>query len=152
MLLAIITTILVVVIDRLVKNWTTGSLLLHESKAGIDGVFDFFYIHNDGAGFGLFSGKMWLFVSVTILIVIYLLYLIYRHRDAKWYLTLSYGLLLGGAIGNFIDRILYGYVIDMIRLQFMSFPIFNIADMALSIGVVLLIIQVLLDQNSEDLL
>lgn len=152
MSLAIITTILVIVIDRLLKRWTTHSLMLHESKAGIDGIFDFFYIHNDGAGFGVFSGKMWLFFIVTILIVSYLIYLIYRHRHAKWYLTLTYGLLLGGAIGNFIDRILYGYVIDMIRLQFMDFPIFNIADMALSIGVVWLIIQVLLDQNSEDLL
>lgn len=152
MTVAVFTTILVIIIDRLLKIWTTSQMSLHESKAGLTSIFNFFYIHNDGAGFGLFSGRQWFFYIVTVLIIVYLLYLIYRHRQGKWYLTMTYGLLLGGAIGNFIDRILYGYVIDMIRLEFISFPIFNIADMALSIGVGLLIIQVLLDQNSEDLL
>lgn len=152
MTLAYIVAFLVTVIDQTIKKWTTNSLQLHESKEGIEGVFDFFYIRNEGAGWGILQGQMWFFYIVTLFIMAYVVYLIYKHRQSNLWLKITYGLLLGGALGNFIDRLLLGYVIDMFRLSFINFPIFNIADVALSVGIFLLIIQVLLTQDTEGVL
>lgn len=152
MTLAYIVAFLVTVIDQTIKKWTTNSLQLHESKEGIEGVFDFFYIRNEGAGWGILQGQMWFFYIVTLFIMAYVVYLIYKHRQSNLWLKITYGLLLGGALGNFIDRLFLGYVIDMFRLSFINFPIFNIADVALSVGIFLLIIQVLLTQDTEGVL
>lgn len=152
MTLAYIVAFLVTVIDQTIKKWTTNSLQLHESREGIEGVFDFFYIRNEGAGWGILQGQMWFFYIVTLFIMAYVVYLIYKHRQSNLWLKITYGLLLGGALGNFIDRLLLGYVIDMFRLSFINFPIFNIADVALSVGIFLLIIQVLLTQDTEGVL
>lgn len=152
MAIAYLVALLTVLIDQIIKKWTTSSLQLHESRSGIDGLFDFYYIRNEGAGWGILQGRMWFFYVVTFVIIVYLIYLIYKHRQGSLFLKCTYGLLLGGAIGNLIDRIINGYVIDMFRLTFMNFPIFNVADMALSIGVVLLIIQVLMTEDTEGVL
>lgn len=152
MTIAYLVALLMVLIDQIIKKWTTSSLQLHESRSGIDGLFDFYYIRNEGAGWGILQGRMWFFYVVTFVIIVYLIYLIYKHRQGSLFLKCTYGLLLGGAIGNLIDRIINGYVIDMFRLTFMNFPIFNVADMALSIGVVLLIIQVLMTEDTEGVL
>lgn len=152
MTLAFIVAFLITVIDQIVKKWTTHSLQLHESKAGIEGVFDFYYIRNEGAGWGILQGQMWFFYIVTLIIIAYLIYLIYKHRQSSVWLKFTYGLLLGGAIGNFIDRVMLGFVIDMFRLSFINFPIFNIADTALSFGIFFLIIQVLFTQDTEGVL
>lgn len=152
MAIAYLVALLMVLIDQIIKKWTTSSLQLHESRSGIDGLFDFYYIRNEGAGWGILQGRMWFFYVVTFVIIVYLIYLIYKHRQGSLFLKCTYGLLLGGAIGNLIDRIINGYVIDMFRLAFMNFPIFNVADMALSIGVVLLIIQVLMTEDTEGVL
>lgn len=152
MAIAYLVALLMVLIDQIIKKWTTSSLQLHESRSGIDGLFDFYYIRNEGAGWGILQGRMWFFYVVTFVIIVYLIYLIYKHRQGSLFLKCTYGLLLGGAIGNLIDRIINGYVIDMFRLTFMNFPIFNVADMALSIGVILLIIQVLMTEDTEGVL
>ncbi|MRJ46574.1 signal peptidase II [Fundicoccus ignavus] len=152
MAIAYLVALLMVLIDQIIKKWTTSSLQLYESRSGIDGLFDFYYIRNEGAGWGILQGRMWFFYVVTFVIIVYLIYLIYKHRQGSLFLKCTYGLLLGGAIGNLIDRIINGYVIDMFRLTFMNFPIFNVADMALSIGVVLLIIQVLMTEDTEGVL
>ncbi|MRI84798.1 signal peptidase II [Aerococcaceae bacterium WS4759] len=152
MAIAYLVALLMVLVDQIIKKWTTSSLQLHESRSGIDGLFDFYYIRNEGAGWGILQGRMWFFYVVTFVIIVYLIYLIYKHRQGSLFLKCTYGLLLGGAIGNLIDRIINGYVIDMFRLTFMNFPIFNVADMALSIGVVLLIIQVLMTEDTEGVL
>lgn len=92
------------------------------------------------------------FLIITVLAAAYIIYLIFKNRDHHFITRLSYGLILGGAVGNFIDRIRLGYVIDMFRLKFIDFPIFNVADAALTIGVVLLIIVILFFENTEDVL
>lgn len=108
---------------------------------------------NRGAAWGMLQGQMWLFYVVTVVVVIGLIY--YFHKEAKGHrlFSISLMLLLGGAIGNFIDRLLMGEVVDFISvlipfIQY-DFPIFNVADAALSIGVALLIIHVLLDEKKN---
>lgn len=108
---------------------------------------------NRGAAWGMLQGQMWLFYIVTVVVVIGLIY--YFHKEARGHrlFSISLMLLLGGAIGNFIDRLLMGEVVDFISvlipiIQY-NFPIFNVADAALSIGVALLIIHVLLDEKKN---
>lgn len=152
MTLAFIVAFSITIFDQIIKKWTTNSLHLHASKAGIEGVFDFYYIRNKGAGWGILQGQMWFFYIITLIIIVYFVFLIYKHRQSNVFLKLTYGLLLGGAVGNFIDRVVHGYVIDMFRLSFINFPIFNIADVALSLGILFLIIQVLFAQDTEGVL
>lgn len=152
MTLAFIVAFSITIFDQIIKKWTTNSLHLHASKAGIEGVFDFYYIRNEGAGWGILQGQMWFFYIITLIIIVYFVFLIYKHRQSNVFLKLTYGLLLGGAVGNFIDRVVHGYVIDMFRLSFINFPIFNIADVALSLGILFLIIQVLFAQDTEGVL
>ncbi|MFL2129707.1 signal peptidase II [Ruoffia sp. FAM 26255] len=152
MFLSFFVAILLIVFDQIVKFLTVTNLQVGESARGITNVFDFFYLRNDGGGWGLFSGRVNFFLIITVLAAAYIIYLIFKNRDHHFITRLSYGLILGGAVGNFIDRIRLGYVIDMFRLKFIDFPIFNVADAALTIGVVLLIIVILFFENTEDVL
>ncbi|MBS4462778.1 signal peptidase II [Aerococcaceae bacterium zg-B36] len=150
MIIGLCVAFFIILIDQLVKFWTINHIVLHQSLPGIPKVFDFFYIQNTGASWGIFSGQFQLFYIVTILIVGYLLYLLYKTASNQRMSRIAYGLLIGGAIGNFIDRILNGYVIDMFRLLFINFPIFNVADIALTIGVLMLILMLILDKEQMN--
>lgn len=149
MIIGLCLAFFMIIIDQLVKYWTITQLDLLESLPGIPGVFDFFYIQNTGASWGIFSGQMGLFFVVTLIVISYILFLMYKTPNHHLWSQLSYGLLIGGALGNFIDRLINGYVVDMFRLQFISFPVFNVADMALTFGVIGLIIVVLFDLEGE---
>lgn len=112
------------------------------------------YSHrNRGAAWGMLEGQMWLFTIVTIVVVIGILY--YFHKEAKGQVLFSVSLmlLLGGAIGNFIDRLFRGEVVDfasvLIPIIEYDFPIFNVADAALTFGVGLLIIYIILDEKKN---
>lgn len=95
------------------------------------------------------AGQRTFFIVLTVAAVCYLVHLIMKEQSKLSLTLLAYGLLLGGAIGNLIDRIRLGYVIDMIRLSFIEFPIFNIADACLTIGVILLIVDIVLAGEKE---
>ncbi|XJS11615.1 signal peptidase II [Aerococcaceae bacterium WGS1372] len=152
MFLPFLIAVFSILLDQYIKFLTISNLQVGESASGIIGVIDFFYLQNTGAGWGMFSGRINLLVIVTILAVIYICYLIIKNRDHYLLVRIAYGLVLGGALGNFIDRIRLGYVIDMFRLKFINFPIFNVADISLTLGVILLISVMLFYQNSEDVL
>lgn len=146
-----IVALLTVIADQALKYWTVKHLKLFESRSGIPYLFDFYFVTNDGAGWGILSGQRNLFIVLTCLMLAYFIYLIVKHRQGETLSQLAYGLLLGGGLGNLIDRLRDGYVIDMISLNFMDFPIFNLADMALTLGAVLLIIQILRGRDQEVL-
>lgn len=152
MFLSFFIAILSIVLDQFVKYLTVTFLQVGESSAGIPMVFDFFYLQNTGAGWGIFSGRTSLLLLATFVAVVYIVYLIIKNKNHYRLARIAYGFILGGAIGNFIDRVRLGYVVDMFRLSFIDFPIFNVADVALTLGVVLLIIVILFYKNSEDVL
>lgn len=108
---------------------------------------------NRGAAWGMLEGQMWIFFIVTVVVVIGIIY--FNHTEAKGdpFLQVSLAVLLGGAIGNFIDRMLLGEVVDFVDVLIpvinYHFPIFNVADMALTFGVVLIFIAILLDSAKE---
>ncbi|AOV08329.1 signal peptidase II [Sporosarcina ureilytica] len=144
---------IVIAIDQLTKWLVIKNMELGERIDIMEPYISLFSHRNRGAAWGMLQGQMWLFYVVTVVVVIGLIY--YFHKEAKGHrlFSISLMLLLGGAIGNFIDRLLMGEVVDFISvlipfIQY-DFPIFNVADAALSIGVALLIIHVLLDEKKN---
>ena len=102
-------------------------------------IFRLDYVKNFGAAFNLFSGNRILLSLVSVIITILLIYLILNNAIINNIDLLSFSFVLGGTIGNGIDRISKGYVIDFINLNFIDFPVFNIADISINIGLILII-------------
>ncbi len=112
----------------------------------IDGFFWFSSTHNTGAAYGIFSGQTALLISVSIVMLILLIVYNYFNKNKSIYYSISMGLIIGGAIGNLIDRIFLGYVRDFIKLSIFNFN-FNIADACLTIGVILFAIYLIFFDN-----
>lgn len=145
-----IIAILLIIIDQISKWLIVQNFDLYEGKVLIPGFFSLFYIQNKGAAWGIFEGKMIFFYIITILVVGYLVYTFHKYPIKSKLVGYSFSLILAGAIGNFIDRLLNGFVVDMFRLDFINFPIFNVADVCLTIGVALMIIHVLFFEENEE--
>ncbi len=135
---AFLTAAAVVVIDQFTKWLAFRKIQPGESVDVLPGV-SLGHTENDGIAFGAFAGKPWIVFSLMAVALAVLVWFYVRHR-ARPGLWLATGLLLGGAIGNAIDRISLGYVRDFIELP--SFPSFNVADMAITFGVVILVLTV----------
>lgn len=141
---------IIIIIDQFTKYLTISSISLGEIIKVLPGILSFTYIQNTGAAWSILQGQMIFFYIVTIIVVCLLVY--FLHNDAKGspLLSTAIAFMIGGALGNFIDRLFHQFVIDMIRLEFISFPIFNVADMALTIGVTLMIIGVIYEEYIAD--
>ncbi|WP_394896607.1 signal peptidase II [Enterococcus hirae] len=141
---------LLVALDQWVKWWIVNDLSLGETKTLIPGVLSLNHIRNTGAAWSMLEGKMWFFVIITVIAVIVVVTLMVKNRKQgnRWLLT-GLSFILAGAIGNFIDRVRLGYVVDMFRTDFMNFPIFNVADMTLVCGVILILIYIILDEKEQ---
>lgn len=133
-MLATIVIILLVVLDQLVKFLVKTNIPLGGDVPFIPYILGLTHIHNEGAAFSMLSGARWFFVVLTVAFVIFGMWLLltdkFPHPMGKWSLVL----VLGGAIGNLIDRALYGYVVDMFKTLFMNFAIFNVADIFVVVG------------------
>ena len=131
--------LLVALLDQLTKFIIINNLKLGSTTPIINNIFHLTYVTNTGSAFGLFKNLNWFFMLFSILVIIAIFYYLRKKIDEKEkFLQLAVGLLLGGTIGNMTDRILYGAVIDF--LDFRIWPVFNVADSAITISVVLLII------------
>ena len=125
-----------VIADQLVKNWTVSNLALYEAKPFLPGIVELMYIQNTGGGFSIMEGRTWLLAALTVVLMVALAVIlwkkVYDHPLAMWSLTL----VLSGGIGNLIDRVRLGYVVDMFNFQFMNYPVFNVADILVVVGAV----------------
>ena len=136
-------SVLVIVLDQLSKAWITGHFVFGERLAVL-GVFDLVLAHNTGAAFSFLhdAGGMqrWLFSIIATVASVWFVWLLRRH-SAQTLFALALRLILGGALGNLIDRIAYGYVVDFLHFHWNEhyFPAFNIADAAITCGASLLI-------------
>jgi len=136
-----ITIVTILVLDQLSKLWVAGSLAAGESKPIIDGILNLTYVHNRGAAFSILQGQYWFFIIMASLVSIVLIIYNLKYSPVRW-LQYSMGLIVGGSIGNVIDRLLYGSVRDFISIGW--FPVFNVADMAIVTGGALVMLYVLL--------
>ena len=136
---------LVVIVDRLTKYILFRNLSEGESVRLIPGLFHITLVLNSGAAFGLFKGRSLFFTVSSALVMIFICVYIWR-GGCKDLLTLTaLGLILGGAAGNLIDRVLFGYVIDF--LDFRIWPVFNIADASITIGAFILAIRLIFEKR-----
>ena len=129
--------VLVIVIDQLAKLAIRQSLALNESEVLIPEFLSLTYSTNTGAIFGMLRGMNTLLILVGLFIVIWLIYYVYAETKSE-NTSYFFALIIGGAISNLIDRIVYGSVIDFINFYF--WPIFNIADSAITVGVIAIVI------------
>ncbi len=129
--------LLLVGCDQLLKSWTVHQLELGQSAAFLPGFMQLTRVHNYGAAWSSFSGKTALLVVVTAALMIAVAYLLIR-RIVRHPLGIAAALLiLGGGVGNIIDRIAHGYVVDMFDLLLFDYPVFNLADCFVVVGVIL---------------
>jgi len=137
--------VLVIVLDQISKLWIVDHFVYGESL-WILSVFDLVLAHNTGAAFSFLHDaggiQRWLFSGIAIIASVWIVVLLRKHATETMF-ALSLSLILGGALGNLIDRIAYGYVVDFLSFHWNGyyFPAFNIADSAITLGALLLIID-----------
>ncbi|MER2036623.1 MAG: signal peptidase II [Solibacillus sp.] len=141
-----------VILDQWTKWLIVKNMELGERISVWDPWFGILSHRNRGAAWGMLEGQMWLFTIVTVAVIIAILYFYHTEAKGKPLFQISLMLLLGGAIGNFIDRLFRGEVVDFVDVYIpiinYDFPIFNIADAALTIAVVMLFITIILDEKA----
>ncbi|MGA8206563.1 MAG: signal peptidase II [Candidatus Dormiibacterota bacterium] len=131
----------VFLVDRLTKFWVTHSLTLGQ-QLWPGWPVHIYYTINNGAAFSLLPSANWLFLVVAVLVVAAILWRWRLLTLEPWWVQVGVGLLLGGAIANAVDRVTQGYVVDFIQLP--HWPVFNVADSGISIGVAILVVRIIL--------
>lgn len=134
--------LLIVAADQLSKLWVVANIPLHTHLPAIDGLFHLTYVQNTGAAFSSFDGMQWLFLLVFLAFTVGILWEFSKKRLPfttleRWCIVAIYA----GGLGNIIDRLRLGYVIDMIEVDFMKFPVFNVADCFITCGCILLMVH-----------
>lgn len=127
------------VIDRLTKYAAVSTVKVDGPKEFLFGLFNFTYVENTGAAFSLFSGKTDALSLLTVMFLIAILYLLMKKTFPSKILNASLILVFAGGLGNLIDRIAYGYVVDFIEPLFIDFAVFNFADCCITVGAFMLI-------------
>ena len=143
MVINIISIILLVIIDQVTKYLAVINLAPDKSITFIEGFIDFTYVENTGAAFSILEGQRWFFIVMTVIVIIGILIYMFKKKPVFWLERVSLILIVGGALGNFIDRCRLGYVVDMIELTFVNYAISNVADHFLVIGTIMFAIYVL---------
>ncbi|MEG1752115.1 MAG: signal peptidase II [Clostridia bacterium] len=142
LLIVFIVLFLVVAIDLVSKQLTDGVFC-----QVIENVFSFDSTHNYGASWGLFAGKTWFLIILSSLFLIGVCIFDYFFKMKNMLYSFAVSFVFAGAVGNLLDRIFLGYVRDFIKTDFMVFPIFNVADIAITVGVVLMLIYIIIDMT-----
>ena len=124
-------------LDQGVKHYITLTLPLGETRPLLPGLVELRTVHNYGAAWSSFSGMRWLLVLVTSCIVLLILAVLLRRMVRHPLGVLAGCLIISGGLGNILDRVRLGYVVDMFNFQFMNYPVFNVADMCIVCGCVL---------------
>ena len=136
-----------VVLDQLVKYLVANGMALGESIPVIEGVFHITRFHNTGAAFSSFEGQRVLLIALPVVLITVGLVYAWKNRTKSRLMLVSIAMIIGGGIGNLIDRIALGYVVDM--FDFRVFPIFNVADSFVTVGCILLCIYILFYSDRE---
>ncbi|HEM4130151.1 TPA: signal peptidase II [Streptococcus suis] len=143
-----ILAVILIAVDQLVKAWTVANIELDTVEPFLPGFMSLAYLRNYGAAWSILQNQQWFFTIVTIAAVTGLIWYYLKQIKGNLWTLFSLALMIAGALGNFIDRIRLGYVVDMFHLDFISFPVFNVADMCLSVGVGILFICIMKEESN----
>ena len=145
-----ISIFLLILLDQAVKGYVVKEIPLGGMRRFIPKVVSLTYLKNSGAAFSMLENQQWFFTIITLIAMGAAFVYLYRHIKGSIWLLLGLTLIISGGIGNFIDRLRQGFVVDMFHLDFMNFAIFNVADIYLTIGVGLLLIYLLREESHES--
>ena len=140
--------VLVTAVDQLSKWYVWTHFQLRESRPALSTLVSWTYLHNTGGAFSVLDGARWFFLTAGIVISLLLMRALPKMAQGHPVPALAYALILGGAVGNLIDRGLYGYVVDFI--DFHWWPVFNLADSAITVGITLLALSILLGKDHQE--
>lgn len=140
-----------IALDQISKYITIQYLKPLKTVPLLEGILSLSYVENRGAAFGILQNQRWFLIILPILIIAAIIIYLMTHRKESLLIRICLAVILGGAIGNLIDRIFLGYVVDMFQVTFIEFPVFNVADMGVVCGTILLAFQLLfLEKNDSD--
>ena len=139
----------VIYLDQITKWLTVIKLDLGESFPLIKGVFHFTYIQNRGAAFGILQDQRWVFLVISTVAIAALAVMLWKNRKGSKLLCVAISMIIGGGIGNMIDRCLLGYVIDFLDFTLIDFAVFNVADSFVCIGVGLFVLELIFEFKKE---
>lgn len=153
MFVELIIVVVLLALDQLVKVLTYTRLEVNQSVVVIDGILSFTHVQNPGAAWGMMANQRIFFISVTVVLLIAIIAIYLRIPKTKRFLLLRLTSILyfAGALGNLIDRIRFGYVVDTFEVTFIDFPVFNVADSYVVIGSFALILLTLFVYKDEEL-
>ncbi|WP_446899331.1 signal peptidase II [Clostridium sp. LBM24168] len=138
------------ILDRITKLWAINSLSTISEVTIIENFFSFFYTENKGAAFSIFQGRTTFLTIMSMIVMCFIIFYIVKYRPKDKFVKISLALIISGAIGNLIDRIKYKYVVDFISVHYKDiyyFPIFNVADILVVIGTLILAVCLLRDER-----
>ena len=137
--------ILIVAFDQITKYLVSSYLKGGKIINFIPRVVQFRYAENTGMAFSMFSGARWIFVALTVIVCVGVMWYMFRDKCPSLWMYWSLGVVVAGGLGNLIDRVRFGYVVDFIEPTFMDFAVFNIADSAVTLGAVSLVLYLVCD-------
>lgn len=133
--------LIIAILDQITKYLVSSRLVLGEKVSVIHNIFSLTKIYNTGAAFSLFQNSTGMLIAFSLIVTIAIcIYFIKKFKNIPIITIIGWGLILGGTVGNLVDRVRLGYVIDFVRLDFINFPVFNVADFCINIGAFLLIL------------
>lgn len=144
-------TVLIIAFDQITKYFAKSYLYPDKAKTVIGGFLEFRYAENTGVAFSMLSGGRWIFIVITAVAIAFCLFLMFSKKGQNnLWLFWTLGVLVSGGIGNLIDRVCLGYVIDFINPLFIDFAVFNIADCAVTLGAVSLVAYLVFDMFKKE--
>ncbi len=149
MLLCLVLIILSVAADQITKHLVLANIAMYEDVPVLPGIFHFTYIENKGAAFGMLANNRWVFLVISAVAIIAFIFYIIKYNPKDILLRVSLSFVVGGGIGNMIDRCFRGSVVDFIEVDFIDFYVFNVADMFVCVGCGLMILYIILSEIKE---
>lgn len=142
--------LLLIAIDQLVKSYIVQQIPLGEVRTWIPNFVSLTYLQNRGAAFSMLQDQQWFFAIITLAVMVGAIWYLHKHMEDSIWMVIGLTLIIAGGLGNFIDRISQGFVVDMFHLDFINFAIFNVADSYLTVGVIILLIAMLKEEMNGN--
>ena len=139
-----------IVLDQFVKAYVVQNIALGEIKSWIPNLVSLTYLQNRGAAFSILQNQQWFFAVITLVVMVGAIWYLHKHIEDSFWTVFGLVLIIACGLGNFIDRISQGFVVDMFHLDFINFAIFNVADSYLTVGVVVLLLAMLKEEMNGN--
>ena len=150
--MAIVLSLIIIFLDQITKTYAISSLKGSPARVIIPNWLKFTYVENYGAAFGILKDRKMFFILITLLVVVIVSFFLFRYyHKMNNFSKIGFALLLAGAVGNLIDRIRFGYVVDFISVRLFNvydYPVFNIADISIVLGTIMMVILILFEKES----